>query len=59
MEEKEIQEIFREVKILVLECWDFLEKGRDKSVTWGEVDEFLEKFEERAKRLERFAKWQD
>ena len=59
MEDEEIKEIFREVKILVLECWDFLEKARDQSVTRERVDEFLRKFNERAKRLEQFAKWQD
>jgi len=59
MENGEIKEIFREVKVFILEAWDFLEKARDQSVTREMVDEFLRKFNERAKRLEKFAKWQD
>jgi hypothetical protein len=59
MEDEEIKEIFREVKVFILEAWDFLEKARDQSVTRERVDEFLRKFNERAKRLEKFAKWQD
>ena len=59
MEDEKLKEIFREVKVFILEAWDFLEKARDQSVTRERVDEFLEKFEERAKRLERFVKLLD